>query len=99
MKGRFEVLRLFLCLSTLEAFKILQPGDNFTTDAYFAAYSKGFTQRTFDPVNPHRISSRVNPGVFRTETDPRQVCPGMVGPFEGDKYFCVSQDNGYCDRR
>jgi len=31
-------------------------------------------------------------------TNPRQNCPGMVGPLDG-KYYCTNEMFGYCDRR
>jgi hypothetical protein len=28
----------------------------------------------------------------------RQVCPAMVGPLGGGKYYCRGKEYGYCDR-
>jgi hypothetical protein len=77
---------------------VLQDGANFTSDAFFVAYDPGFTHKTQDATSPHRQAARVNPGVDRA-TDTAQVCPSMVGPFEGGVYFCTSREHGTCDRR
>ena len=30
---------------------------------------------------------------------PRQVCPGMIGPFSDGNYYCTAREYGYCDKR
>ena len=32
-------------------------------------------------------------------TNPRQVCPSMIGPFSDGSYYCTAKEYGYCDRR
>ena len=88
-----------LPLQPTSGFRVLEPGAGFTNDSFFTPYATGFTQRTFDATLPHRQSTRVNPGLWRTETDPRQGCPAMVGPFVGSRYYCTSRAHGDCDRR
>ena len=70
----------------------------------FAPYAQGFVGRLDAAEN--LLAEAVNEGSFRSPAQPSQwdrflgaqVCPGMVGPVEG-QYFCRSQDFGRCDRR
>lgn len=53
------------------------------------------------------VRERVNEGAFYTADQeilfegayPRQICPGMVGPFSDGSYYCSAKEYGYCDRR
>lgn len=90
---------LLAFLFAVKGFRILENGANFTSDSYFLTYDQGFTHRTFDTTSPHRASSRVDPGAGRDIDTLGVSCPGMVGPFEGNKYFCSTRERGTCDRR
>lgn len=98
-RGTLALLLTTLSLPPTAAFRVLEPGASFANDSFFTPYAAGFTQRTFDATLPHRQSSRVNPGLWRSETDPRQGCPAMVGPFVGGRFYCTSKAHGDCDRR
>jgi hypothetical protein len=87
------------------AYTFISSGD--TTSASQVPFSpgeKGFTGYYGEPSDPQRY--RVNPGNVLTfdkpmrfeGTNPRQNCPGMVGPLDG-KYYCTNEMFGYCDRR
>jgi len=72
---------------------------------YFTPYEKGFVGTYGDPRNLQR--ERINEGAYQTSdqellnegVDPRQQCPGMVGPFSDGSYYCTAREYGYCDRR
>ncbi|CAM9298355.1 unnamed protein product, partial [Choristocarpus tenellus] len=72
----------------------------------FAPYEEGFVGKYGDPFTTF-TSDRINEGAPSTASYPRQyegvnarqICPGMVGPLGDGRYYCMSKDHGYCDRR
>jgi len=103
-----EYLRLFAALyyiKYLVCFRIYNETSSNNPNTYFLAYQAGFVGTYGDPSNYQR--ERINEGAFYTPTEamfyegvsPRQVCPGMVGPFTDGNYYCTAREFGYCDRR
>ena len=105
MTGILWLLALLCLWDVSHSYRVLQPGQLNPTDPYFRPYDRGFVGRYGDPSNLQR--ERVNEGAFETPakellyegTNPRQACPGMVGPFSDGNYYCTGREFGYCDRR
>ncbi len=99
------ILVLLLSTATVSGFRVLEPGQTTPSDAYFRPYDQGFVGVFGDPSNLQR--ERVNEGAFETTsqdlfyegTNPRQACPGMVGPFTDGNFYCTAREFGYCDKR
>ena len=96
---------LLLSLVPVYSYTFISSGDTTTAaQVPFSPGEKGFTGYYGEPSDPQRY--RVNPGNVLTfdkpmrfeGTNPRQNCPGMVGPLDG-KYYCTNEMFGYCDRR
>ena len=81
------------------------PDANGNPVGYFQPYATGFVGRFGDPNNFQR--ERTNEGAQESPeqelllegSEPRQICPGMVGPFSDGNYYCTAREFGYCDRR
>ena len=100
-------IKLFILLTLINIcfnFEVYPPPPG-ESQNYFVPYEKGFVGIYGDPSNLQR--ERINEGAFETPTEamfyegvfPRQVCPGMVGPFTDGNYYCTAREYGYCDRR
>lgn len=96
---------LLFSLQQTNAYTFISSGDTTTAaQVPFSPGERGFTGYYGEPSDPQRY--RVNPGNVLTfdkpmrfeGTNPRQNCPGMVGPLDG-KYYCTNEMFGYCDRR
>lgn len=98
---------LFLATICYKAisFRVLSPNGSTITGAYFRPFQKGFVGNYGDPATLQR--ERINEGAVETASQellyegvsPRQICPGMVGPFSDGNYYCTAREYGYCDRR
>ncbi|CAM9174743.1 unnamed protein product, partial [Chrysoparadoxa australica] len=72
----------------------------------FVPYENSFTGRYGEPSSL-LTRERVNEGAPNTPsyprmlegTNPRQICPGMVGPLQDGLFYCTSKNHGYCDKR
>jgi len=66
----------------------------------FVPYEKGFVGKVGDN---DEFPTRVNQGYESISIDMGykrlQNCPGMVGPLEDEKFYCIGKEFGYCDRR
>lgn len=91
---------LLAASSGTHGFQIFDP----ETDDYalFPPYATGFVG-VVDA--PNAVAENVNEGSPSSTTQlwanvpQRQICPSMVGPLNGNQYFCRSSEFGYCDRR
>lgn len=98
---------LFFCLlactcfiSDIAAYRILTSGELTPNGTYFKPLDQGFVGVYGDPLNKQR--ERINEGAFETSTQellfegssPRQVCPGMVGPFSDGNFYCSAREYG-----
>ena len=67
----------------------------------FAPYEKGFVDDSGEILPDAHL--RINQGYesFVVDMNDRrlQTCPGMVGPLEDSKFYCMAKEYGYCDRR
>lgn len=86
-------------------FALYQPFDFSKTETKPGPMDIGFVGYYGDPNTLQR--ERVNEGSFQSPDQevlfepqsPRQVCPGMIGPFSDGNYYCTAREYGYCDQR
>ena len=102
----YFIILILCCISPLDSFRILDKSGKVNTSAdYFQPYNPSFVGIYGDPNNFQR--ERVNEGspqsadqeILFEGQSPRQVCPGMIGPFSDGNYYCTAREYGYCDKR
>ena len=99
------IVILLHLLTDTDAYRVLEPGQTTPNASYFRPYDRGFVGSSGDPSNLGR--ERVNEGAFESlaqellyeSNNPRQACPGMVGPFSDGNFYCTAREYGYCDKR
>ncbi len=67
----------------------------------FVPYEKGFVfdGNEVEPAAPARINQGYESFIVEEGNRRLQTCPGMVGPLDDGKYYCMAKEYGYCDRR
>ena len=105
----FVILSLVTIISLFSTraygYRVLKQGELIPDEKYFRPYAKGKVGYFGDPNNYQR--ERINEGgpdsgdqeLLFEGPSPRQVCPGMVGPFTDGIYYCTGKEFGYCDKR
>ena len=75
--------------------------DSTEEDTPFVPYEKGFVDESGEviPAAPTRINQGIDSFFFEEGNKRLQSCPGMVGPLEAGKFYCLAKEFGYCDRR
>lgn len=105
LNSGFLILICLLLTQYIYGYRVYNTLTGQPNGSYPKPFDRGFvgvyglaTNYGRERVNEGSLESPAQELIYGSN-DPRQSCPGMVGPFTDGNYYCTAKEFGYCDRR